>query len=156
MTKATQFKPEPYHTITPSIVVHDAAAAIAFYKQAFGAEELVRMPTDEGKIMHAEIRIGDSVVMLSDEFDFGVSSPKTLKGTTASLMIYVPDVDEVIRTAEAAGAKVIMPAQDMFWGDRFGRVADPFGHDWSIATHIEDLTPAEMEERQKKMMEQMK
>ncbi|PTL84343.1 glyoxalase [Vitiosangium sp. GDMCC 1.1324] len=140
--------PKGYHVITPSIVVSSAAQAIEFYKKAFGAKELSRMPTPDGKVMHAEIRIGDSVVMLSDEFpQMGASSPETLKGTAGSLLIYTKDVDALFNQAVAAGAKVAMPISDMFWGDRYGKVTDPFGHGWQLATHKEDVKPKEMARR---------
>jgi PhnB protein len=140
--------PEGYHTVTPSLTIRDAARAIEFYRQAFGATELMRMPGPGGKIMHAEIRIGDSIVMLSDEFpDMASRSPESLGGTPGSLFLYVEDVDAVMARATKAGAKVTLPAQEMFWGDRFGHVVDPFGHAWGIATHKEDLTPDEIVRR---------
>lgn len=142
--------PKGYHVVTPSIVVRGAANAIEFYKKAFGAKELNRMPGPDGKLLHAEIRIGDSIVMLSDEFPemgMGSSSPETVGGISSSLMIYTKDADALFNQALAAGAKVSMPLADMFWGDRYGRVKDPFGHDWQIATHKEDLTPKEMARR---------
>jgi PhnB protein len=140
--------PKGYHVVTPSIVVRGAAEAIEFYKKAFGAKELNRMPGPDGKLLHAEIRIGDSIVMLNDEFpQMGATSPLSLNGRSSSLMIYTRDVDALFNQAIAAGAKVSMPLSDMFWGDRYGRVADPFGHDWQLATHKEDLTPKEMAKR---------
>jgi uncharacterized glyoxalase superfamily protein PhnB len=140
--------PKGYHVVTPSLVVRGADKAIEFYKRAFGAKELNRMPGPDGKLMHAEIRIGDSIVMLSDEFpQMGSSSPETVGGISASLMIYTKDADALFNQALAAGATVSMPIGDMFWGDRYGRVKDPFGHDWQIATHKEDLTPKEMARR---------
>jgi uncharacterized glyoxalase superfamily protein PhnB len=140
--------PKGYHVVTPSIVVRGADKAIEFYKKAFGAKELNRMPGPDGKLLHAEIRIGDSIVMLSDEFpQMGAASPETVGGISASLMIYTKDADALFNQALAAGAKVSMPLADMFWGDRYGRVKDPFGHDWQIATHKEDLTPKEMARR---------
>jgi uncharacterized glyoxalase superfamily protein PhnB len=140
--------PKGYHVVTPSLVVRGADKAIEFYKKAFGAKELNRMPGPDGKLMHAEIRIGDSIVMLSDEFpQMGSSSPETVGGISASLMIYTKDADALFNQALAAGATVSMPIGDMFWGDRYGRVKDPFGHDWQIATHKEDLTPKEMARR---------
>jgi PhnB protein len=147
--------PEGYHTITPYLCITGAAAAIEFYKNAFGAEEHVRLPGADGKsVMHAEIKIGDSLVMLADECPgMGGKSPTTLKGTTGSLNIYVNDVDASFKRAIAAGARAIMPPENMFWGDRFCKIADPFGHEWSMATHIEDVPPQDM---QKRMEEQMK
>src|SRR5919197_2576720 len=144
--------PEGYHTITPYLAVDDAAKAIEFYKRAFGAEERVRMPSPDGKVAHAELQIGDSLVMLSDPFEQSRGkSPKELGGTTMSLFLYVEDVDEFYKQALDAGAAGQEP-EDMFWGDRLGRVTDPFGHDWQIATHKEDVPPEEMEERAKKAM----
>jgi PhnB protein len=140
--------PKGYHVVTPSIVVRGAAEAIEFYKKAFGAKELSRMPGPDGKLLHAEIRIGDSVVMLGDEFpNMGATSPLSLNGKASSLMIYTKDVDALFNQAVAAGAKVAMPVADMFWGDRYGIVTDPFGHRWQMATHKEDLTPKEMARR---------
>jgi PhnB protein len=140
--------PKGYHVVTPSIVVRGASEAIEFYKKAFGARELNRMPGPDGKIMHAEIRIGDSIVMLSDEYpQMGSVSPLGSSGIVSSLLIYTRDADALFNQAIAAGAKVSMPLADMFWGDRYGRVRDPFGHDWQIATHKEDLTPKEMAKR---------
>ncbi len=141
--------PKGYHIITPSIVVKGAKEAIEFYKKAFGAKQLGgAMTTPDGKIMHAEIRIGDSIVMLSDEFPgMGSSSPQTVGGTSSSLLIYTRDVDALFKQAVAAGATAAMPLADMFWGDRYGVVADPFGHRWQLATHKEDLTPKEMARR---------
>jgi PhnB protein len=143
---ATKPTPSGYHTITPYLSVKDAAKAIEFYKRAFGAEETVRMPGPDGGVMHAEIRIGDSIIMLGDESPMGgCKSPQSLGGTTMGLHIYVKDVDAAFKKAVAAGAKVSMPLMDMFWGDRYGKLTDPFGHEWSIATHTKDLTPDEIE-----------
>jgi PhnB protein len=140
--------PKGYHIITPSIVVRGAAEAIEFYKKAFGAKELGRMAGPDGKIMHAEIRIGDSIVMLSDEIPgMGSSAPQTVGGTSSSLMIYTRDVDALFAQAVAAGAKAVMPVGDQFWGDRYGVVSDPFGHRWQLATRKENLTPKEMARR---------
>ena len=148
--------PEGYHTITPYLAVEDAAKAIEYYKRAFGAKERVRMDAPGGKIGHAELEIGDSLVMLSDPFpQSSTKPPKDLGGTTGSVFMYVEDVDSVIQDAIDAGATVTMPVEDMFWGDRFGTVTDPFGHQWSIATHIEDVPPEEMEERAKAAMAEM-
>jgi len=128
--------PEGYHAVTPFLVLKDAHRAIEFYKRAFGAEERFRMPTPDGKVAHAELQIGDSVVMLSEAIQEPV--------TSASMYLYVPNVDAVCQRAVAAGAEAAMPPTDMFWGDRFGRVVDPFGVRWGIATHKEDLSPQEI------------
>jgi len=138
--------PEGFHSVTPHLAVEGAAAAIDFYKKAFGAVELGRMPAGDGKrLMHAMIRIGDSVIMLADAFpEFGGKGPKALGGTPVTVHLYVPDSDKVFAQAVAAGATVVMPIADMFWGDRYGQLADPFGHRWSIATKKKDMTPEEM------------
>lgn len=139
--------PEGYHTVTPYIVVHNAGEAIDFYKNAFGAEEVFRMPGPNGEgVMHAELRIGDSVVMLCDEMPQSGrwKAPHSLKGTSVALHIYVEDVDKAFQKAIDAGASATMPVMDTFWGDRYGKLTDPFGHDWSIATHKKDLTPQEI------------
>lgn len=141
--------PEGHHTVTPHLVIRGAAEAIDFYKKALGAEEIMRMASPDGKIAHAELKIGDSIVYLADEFpNMGVAkSPQTLGGTTATLNLYVKDVDTSFQRAVSAGAKVNMPVADMFWGDRYGTLTDPFGHVWGIATHKEDLSAEEIEER---------
>ena len=142
--------PEGYHTLTPYLAVDDASEAIEYYKEAFGAKERVRMDTPDGKIGHAELEIGDALLMLSDPFpQASTKPPKEIGGTSASVFMYVEDVDAVVKKAVDAGASVTMEVADQFWGDRFGTVTDPFGHVWSIATHIEDLTPEEIEERSK-------
>jgi len=133
--------PEGFHTLTPHLVCAGAADAIAFYQRAFGAEEVMRIPGPGGMLMHAEVRIGNSMVMLGEEApQWGALGPVTLKGTPVTLHLYVPDVDAAMARAVAAGATVTMPAADMFWGDRYGQVQDPFGHRWSMATHLQDLT----------------
>ena len=148
MTKQVKPIPEGYHTATPYLIVDGADRAIEFYKRAFGAKELLRMPGPEGKIMHAEVQIGDSIVMLSDEFpEMGGHSPQALKGTPVSLYVYVEDVDAAFKQALAAGATTEMLVQDMFWGDRYGKLTDPFGHKWQIATHKEELTAEEISRR---------
>lgn len=148
--------PEGYHTVTPYLTLNDAAGAIDFYKRAFGATENMRMNGPGGKIGHAELRVGDSVIMLSDEMPGQSSkSPKSLGGTTAGIFLYVEDVDALYNRAVSAGAKGSMPPADMFWGDRFGTVTDPYGHVWSMATHKEDVAPEEMEKRGKEAMAQM-
>ena len=142
--------PEGYHTVTPTLVVDGAAAAIEFYRRAFGAVELFRMPAPDGqKLWHAEIQIGDSRLMLSDELPemCGTPSPKTLGGTPVGIHLYAEDADATVRRAVDAGASVIMPLTDMFWGDRFGTIVDPFGHQWSIATHVEDVGEEEITRR---------
>ena len=153
---ATKPIPEGYHTVTPYLAVDDAAKAIEFYKRAFGAKERVRMEAPGGKIGHAELEIGDSILMLSDTFPQATTKPpKELGGTSASVFMYAEDVDEVVRQAVDAGATVTMEVADQSWGDRFGTVSDPFGHSWSIATHVEDLTPEEIAERAKEAMAAM-
>ncbi len=148
--------PEGYHTVTPYLAVDDAAKAIEYYKRAFGAKERVRMQAPDGKIGHAEVEIGDALVMLSDPFPQSTTRPpKELGGTSASVFLYVDDVDSVVQDAIDAGATVTAPVENMFWGDRFGTVTDPFGHSWSIATHVEDVPPEEMEERAKAAMASM-
>lgn len=137
--------PDGMHTVTPFLVCDGAADAIAFYQKAFGAGELSRLSTPEGRILHAAIRIGDSVIMLNDEFpQMGSVGPKKRGGTSVTIHLYVEDADALFAQAVAAGAKVIMPVQDMFWGDRYGLVEDPVGHAWSIATHQRDLTPEQI------------
>lgn len=140
--------PEGYHTVTPCLRIRGAADAIEFYKKAFGAEERFRLTSPDGLIVHAEIRIGDSMVMLSDEMPSqGVISPHTLGGTSGALHLYVEDVEAAWARAVAAGATVIFPLQNMFWGDRFGKLLDPFGHEWSMATHMEDIPEDELARR---------
>jgi PhnB protein len=140
--------PSGYHTATPYLTVKGGASAIDFYKRAFGATELFRMPGPDGKIMHAEITIGDSHVMLADECAVnGTEAPTSLNGTATGIFLYVEDVDTTFKQAIKAGGKETQPVQDMFWGDRFGKLTDPFGHKWMLATHVEDVTPAEMEKR---------
>jgi len=140
--------PDGYHTVTPYLIVNGAAAAIDFYKKAFGAEELFRMPTPAGKVGHAEIQIGDSHVMLADEFpEMGAKGPVSFGGSPVHLLLYVNDCDAMFRRAVEAGGKVKRPLKDQFYGDRSGSIEDPFGHDWTIATHKEDLSPEEMNRR---------
>jgi PhnB protein len=149
MTTSAKPIPQGFHTVTPSLVVKGAAKAIDYYKKAFGAQELMRMGAPDGKIGHAELKIGDSVIFISDEFPgMGVTkSPQTLGGCTGTLSIYVPNVDDVFKQAIAAGGKETMPVADMFWGDRYGAFVDPFGHSWGVGTHKEDLSAQEIEER---------
>jgi PhnB protein len=146
---ANKVKPIPdgYHTATPYLIVHDGKAAIDFYARAFGAQEVMRFE-HEGKIGHAEIQIGDSRIMLADEHpEMGARSPRTLGGTPVSLMLYVEDADGWVARAQSAGAKVVQPVQDKFYGDRMGSVLDPFGHQWHLATHTEDVPTEELEKR---------
>jgi PhnB protein len=146
MTTSVKPIPEGFHTVTPSLVVKDAAKAIDYYKEVFGAEERMRMPNPNGKIQHAEIKIGDSIIFLSDEFpNMGGKSPQTLGGHSGGIYLYVKDVDAVYEKALAAGAKSAMPVTDMFWGDRHGAFTDPFGHSWGVSTHTEDVSEEEME-----------
>jgi PhnB protein len=148
--------PKGYHSVTPYIVVNDGNRAIEFYKKAFGAQEVNRMGGPGGKIGHAELKIGDSMIMLSDEMPGGTQrSPESLGGSCVSLFLYVDNVDSTFDQAVKAGAKADMPPQDMFWGDRFGKLTDPFGHLWGLATHIEDVAPQEMEKRAQTAMAQM-
>ena len=145
--------PDGYHTVTPYLIVDDGPRALEFYREAFGAEELLRIDAPGGKIGHAEIRIGNSILMLADECpEMGFRSPKTYGGSPVSLVIYVEDVDARAERAEAAGARVLKPLQDQFYGDRSGTYQDPFGHVWTIATHIEDLSPEEINARAAKAM----
>ena len=150
---SVQAIPKDYHTITPYMTVRDAARAIEFYKQAFGAKERGVMKGPDGKVMHAELVIGDSIIMLADEFpEFGSLSPQSSGGSGTGLHIYIEDVDSAFDRAVKAGATVEMPVADMFWGDRYGKLRDPFGHKWSIGTHKADLS---MEEMKKGMDETM-
>jgi len=142
--------PDGYHSVTPYLIINGATAALDYYSRAFGAVELFRMPAPEGKIGHAEIKIGDSPIMLADEFpEMGYKSPQTLGGSPVSIMIYVEDVDTVFSRAIAAGGKEQRPVKDQFYGDRSGTLEDPFGHIWHVATHTEDVSPEEMERRAK-------
>jgi PhnB protein len=146
MTAAVSPIPPGYHTLTPHIIVGDAKKAADFYQKAFGAEVRGIAVAPDGVVIHAEVKIGDSIMMFNEEVPhMGVLSPKTTKASTCvTLHMYVKDADKVFAAAVAAGAKVIMPLEDQFWGDRYGTVEDPFGHRWSIATHIKDMTPEEM------------
>jgi PhnB protein len=148
--------PEGYHSLTPYLAVEDASRAIDFYKEAFGAEEVLRMPGPDGSVAHAELQIGDSKLMLSDPFpQSNVRPPLERGGPTASVFMYVEDVDATFEHAQQAGAIVVSELEDMFWGDRFGTLADPFGHVWSVATHKEDLSEEEIAERSKAAMAEM-
>ena len=151
---ATKSIPDGYHSVTPYLIIKGAANAIDFYKRAFGATELMRMPSPDGTIGHAEIKIGDSAIMLADEHPkMGHLSPQSLGGTGVSLMIYLDKVDDVFKRAVAAGAKELQPVKDQFYGDRSGTLQDPFGHVWTIATHVEDIPPEEMRIRAEKYMQ---
>jgi uncharacterized glyoxalase superfamily protein PhnB len=148
--------PDGYHTLTPFLTVRDAIRAIEFYKQAFGAQERGVMKGPDGKVMHAELKIGDSIIMLSDEFpEFGALSPQSSGGAGMGLHIYVDGVDAAFDRAVNAGAQVEMPVTDQFWGDRYGKLKDPFGHKWSIATHTKDLSLDEMKSGMDEAMEKM-
>jgi PhnB protein len=148
--------PQGYHTVTPSLMVRGAEQALDFYRKAFNAEETLRMPGPDGKIMHAEFRIGDSVMMLGEEMpEAGGKSPQALGGSPVSFFIYLENVDEAWQRALNAGAKQVMPLADMFWGDRAGCVDDPFGHHWWLAQHIADLTPDEIKKGQEEFFSQM-
>lgn len=149
--------PEGFNTVSIHMTVKNAKQAIEFYQKAFGAEEICRMPGPDGNsIMHAELKIGSSIIMLNDEFPgHGISAPQTLKGTSFSLHLYVEDADALFNRAIEAGAKEIMPVSDQFWGDRYGMLTDPYGHCWSIATHMEDLSPEEMNKRAEEYFSKM-
>jgi PhnB protein len=151
MPRSSKPIPDGFHTVTPGIVVRNAADAIEFYKRALGAEELMRMPGPDGKsIMHAELKIGDSIIFLSDEAPHSsAKSPQTLGGSTTVLNLYVKDADAAFKQALDAGGKSTMPVADQFWGDRYGMFVDPFGYSWGLATHKEDLSEKEMAERAK-------
>jgi PhnB protein len=156
MANSVKPVPEGFHTATPSLVVKNAAQAIEFYKKVFGAEERMQMPGPDGKIIHAEIKIGDSIIFLSDEIPtMGGKSPQTLGAYTGGVYLYVPNVDEIHRRAVEGGAKSAGPVSDMFWGDRVGHFVDPFGHAWSVSTHVADLSEAEMEKGAQKFYAQM-
>jgi len=154
---SVSFVPAGMHQITPHLTVSSAAKAIDFYKQAFGAKELARNQTPNGKIMHAHITIGDSHVLLNDPFPEmdGAPAPSADAHSPFAIQLYVPDADATFAAATAAGAKVTMPLTDMFWGDRYGQLVDPFGYRWSVATHKENVAPAELERRAKEMFSKM-
>lgn len=143
--------PDGFTAVTPYMRIRDAAKALEFYKKAFGAEEISRMDMG-GKVGHAEIRIGGAAIMLGDEFPgWGVLGPQSLNGTTVGIHLYVNDVDAAVKRAADSGATVLQPPTDMFWGDRFAKLKDPFGHEWTMATHKEDVSPEEMQRRMKAM-----
>jgi len=148
MAKKTKYIPDGFHTATPYLIVNGAARAIEFYKQAFGATEVMRIGAPGGKVGHAEIKIGDSHLMLADEHpEMDARSPQAIGGTPVGLMLYLQDCDSVVAKAVSLGAKVVKPVQDQFYGDRSGTILDPFGHKWTIATHKEDVSPEEMKKR---------
>jgi PhnB protein len=154
--KAKQPIPTGFHTVTPSLFVRNAAQAIDFYKKALGAEERMRMAGPDGKIGHAELKIGDSIVFLSEENPaYGTKSPEALGGISAALYLYVEDVDQSFQRAIDAGGKAKMPVAEMFWGDRVGNFTDPYGHSWTLSTHTQDLTEQEMEEGAKRFFAEM-
>ena len=153
MAKAKKAVPEGFHTVTPQLTLDNAAQAIDWYKQALGAQEVSRAPGPDGKLMHAELRIGDSRIMLNDAV-MGNKGPKALGGSPASLWLYVEDCDALFNRAVSAGGQVRMPMGDQFWGDRCGTVADPHGYSWTIATHKEDLTREEMQQRSEEFFKQ--
>ncbi|MGD1215875.1 MAG: VOC family protein [Terriglobales bacterium] len=146
--------PKGYNSVTPYLIIKGAAKAIDYYKNVFGATEVVRMAGPDGRVGHAELQIGDSHIMLADEFpEMGHRSAESIGASPVSLLVYIPDCDKVVAKAVAGGAKVLKPVEDQFYGDRSGFIQDPFGHLWGIATHIEDVSPKEMEERAKKAMQ---
>ncbi len=140
--------PDNYHRVTPYLIVNGAADAIDFYKKIYGATEIMRMPGPDGKIGHAELKIGDSTIMLADEnLEMGHKGPRTFGGSPVSLLLYVENVDRTVKNAVDAGSKLVRPVADQFYGDRTGGLVDPFGHEWYLATHIEDVSPEEMKKR---------
>ena len=156
MAKKAAAIPKGYHTVTPSLFVAGAAKAIDFYKKALGAEELMRFPGPDGKIMHAEIKVGDSIIMLADEMpDMGGRGPRSIGGTPVSFFVYGENVDAAWKRAVEAGAKEIQPLADQFWGDRTGCLQDPFGHQWWLAQHLEDLTPEQIQKNAEAFFSQM-
>jgi len=156
MAKKAPAVPKGYHTLTPSLCVAGAAQAIDFYKKALGAEERMRLPAPDGSIMHAELNIGDSIIMLADEMpDQGSRGPKSIGGTPVSFFVYGENVDAAWKRAVDAGAKPIVPLADQFWGDRTGCLEDPFGHRWWLAQHLQDLTPEELQKNAEAFFSQM-
>ena len=144
--------PEGMHAVTPHLICAGAADAIEFYKKAFGADELCRVPGPQGRLMHGMIKIGGGNVMLVDEMpEWGALGPRSLKGSPVTIHLYVADVDRFVDRAVSAGARIIMPIADMFWGDRYCKLEDPFGHHWSVATHIRDVSPEELQQAAAKM-----
>lgn len=156
MTKAVKPIPDGYHSVTPYLIIKGAREAIKFYQEAFGAEEVCLLDGPGGSVMHAEIKIGDSFIMIGDEFPpMDALSPLSRGGATSSLMLYVNDVDSAFEKAVKAGCTVKLPLTNQFWGDRYGKLADPYGHQWAMATHVEDVTPEEMKKRTAEMAKQM-
>jgi PhnB protein len=155
MSNPVRAIPEGYHTITPYLTCKSSAEAIDFYKSVFGAKEIMRMAGPDGKIGHAEIQIGDSKVMLADEFPGMSAAPKPGTMNSSALFLYLENVDATFNRAVSAGAKVDMPLANQFWGDRYGKLTDPFGHQWALAQHVEDVSPDEMIRRQKEFAEKM-
>jgi PhnB protein len=154
--KKVQPIPRGYHSVTPYLSIRDAARALDYYKKAFDAKEMVRMQGPDGKLGHAEIKVGDSYIMMADEFpSMGFLGPQARGGTTVQLMIYVRDCDDTVNKAVAAGGTLKRPVQNQFYGDRSGTIEDPFGHVWTIATHVEDVPPAEMRRRSEEAMKKM-
>jgi PhnB protein len=148
--------PSGMHSVTPHLVCAGAAKAIDFYKKAFGATEEARMPGPDGRLMHAAVKIGDSTVMLADEMpEWGSLAPTSLKGSPVTIHLYVEDADRFVERAAKAGAKVTMPVSEQFWGDRYGKIEDPFGHHWSVATHVRDVSPEDMKKAMKEMEKNM-
>ena len=148
--------PSGMHSVTPHLVCAGAAKAIEFYKKAFGAEEQARLPGPDGRLMHAAVKIGDSTVMLADEMpEWGSLGPNALKGSPVTIHLYVDDADKFVERAQKAGAKVTMPVAEQFWGDRYGKIEDPFGHHWSVGTHVRDVSPEDMKKAMKDMEKQM-
>jgi PhnB protein len=147
--------PEGYHSITPQLTCRDAARAIDFYKQVFGAKQLVRMDGPGGKVMHAELGIGDSRVMINDEFPGMAAAPDSSRPQSVSLFLYTENVDSLFDRAIKAGAKATMPLENQFWGDRYGKFTDPFGHQWGVATHVEEVSPEEMKRRSAEAVSKM-
>lgn len=147
--------PEGYHTITPQLTCRDAARAIDFYKRVFGAKELMRSPDPSGKIMHAELQFGDSRIMVNDEFPGMAVAPNPSAPHSSSLFLYTENVDALYNRAIQDGCKVDMPLDNMFWGDRYGKFTDPFGHQWGVATHVEDVAPQDMQRRMEEAMKKM-
>lgn len=155
MPNAVRPIPEGYHSLTPQLTCRDAASAIDFYKKVLGATELTRMSGPGGKVMHAELKIGDSRFMVNDEFPGMAAAPAPAAVHSSSVFLYTEDVDSLFERAAQAGARVDMPLSNMFWGDRYGKFTDPFGHQWGVATHVEDVAPEEMQRRSEEMTKQM-
>jgi PhnB protein len=155
MSNAVRPIPEGYHSITPQLTCRDAADAIDFYKNVLGAKELMRMSGPDGRVMHAELQIGDSRLMVNDEFPGMAAAPAPTAVHSSSVFVYTEDVDALFERAVQASARVDMPLSNMFWGDRYGKFTDPFGHQWGVATHVEDVAPEEMQRRSEEMTKQM-